>query len=257
MPKKWSAEQRQILSERLKETRTWNIRPGWNKGIPRTEEQKKHHSEVMKGRPSTFKGQHHTAEANEKNRLAHLGRVPWNKGLKGAQIAWNKGQPWPEEARRRMSEGSKGCYHTEETARRIAATMKVIRNQPEVKCQLRRQILERIERQLDEGGQVFPFYNRRACDWFRRFDETNQTQGQYATNGGEYQIAELGYFLDYINHEKRLIIEWDEEYHYRNGQLREKDVRRQKEIEEQFPEYTFIRIRESEEIPAAALLLSG
>jgi hypothetical protein len=212
------------------------------------------------------KGSRATEHQREKNRLAHIGQipwnkgtkgimVPWNKGLNGVQAAWNKGRPWSEESKRRMSESSKGCYHTIETARRIAARMKIIQNQPDVQRRLRRQALERIERQYGEGAQIFPFYNSRACDWFRQFDEANQTQGQYATNGGECLIEDRGYFLDYINHEKRLIIEWDEEYHYKGGRLRERDVLRQKEIEKCFPGYVFIRIREAQEIPDAKGLL--
>jgi 5-methylcytosine-specific restriction endonuclease McrA len=37
--------------------------------------------EIMRGRPSRMKGKHHTEEAKEKNRVAHLGNVAWNKGL--------------------------------------------------------------------------------------------------------------------------------------------------------------------------------
>lgn len=128
---------------------------------------------------------------------------------------------------------------------------------PDCLRKLRLLLLERVQQNRAAGAQIFPFYNSRACDWFRQFDETNQTQGQYATNGGEYLIVGLGYFLDYINHEKRLIIEWDEEYHYKQGKLRDKDVRREREIKAAFPGYVFIRIRESNGTPDAAQLLSG
>ena len=49
---------------------------------------------------------------------------------------------------------------------------------------------------------------------------------------------------DYINFEKELLIEWDEEYHYKNNLLKEKDILRQKQIQEIFPSFKFCRIRE-------------
>lgn len=87
----------------------------WNKGVPMTEEQKKRLSEIMKGRPSPQKGKKlseetrlkisisrkgvkrkpHSEETKRKigaaNRISLKGNVPWNKGLKGVQVAWNKG----------------------------------------------------------------------------------------------------------------------------------------------------------------------
>ena len=35
-------------------------------------------------------------ETKEKMRQKAMGRIPWNKGLKGTQIAWNKGMKFPE-----------------------------------------------------------------------------------------------------------------------------------------------------------------
>ena len=71
------------------------------------------------------KGSKHTKEARERislvqigkklsketkrnMSLAHVGQIPWNKGLKGVQIAWNKGIPFSEETRKRMSLSAKG-----------------------------------------------------------------------------------------------------------------------------------------------------
>ena len=255
--RKWTDEQRKAHSDRLKKSGKWNIKPGANRGGHVSEEQKRKQSEAMKGKPSPMKGKHHTEEAKEKNRQAHLGKMPWNKGKTGAQIPWNKGKKAPEESRRKMSESSKGCFHTEATAKKISMTMKIVRNDPTAKRQARKQALERISKSLETGVQIFPFYNKRACDYFRQFDEINQTRGRYATNGGEYFVKTLGYFLDYINHEKKLIIEWDEEQHYRGGKLKQHDVIRQREIEKQFRGYTFIRIREAVYIPAATELLTG
>jgi len=39
-------------------------------------------SESRKGKTSWMKGKHHTEESIEKNRLAHIGQIPWNKGKK-------------------------------------------------------------------------------------------------------------------------------------------------------------------------------
>lgn len=36
-----------------------------------------------KGMISIMKGKHHTKKSKEKNRIAHLGKIPWNKGKKG------------------------------------------------------------------------------------------------------------------------------------------------------------------------------
>ena len=216
-------------------------------------------------RREMVKGSHHTKEARRKNSEAHEGKgigntygfikgqIPWNKGKKGSQQAWNKGREWSEESKQRMSKASEGCYHTEETRKRISKSMKILKNRPEEKRKTREFILDRISKSMQNGEQIAPFYNEKACEWFKEFDEINKTKGQYATDGGE--LCVLGYWLDYINHEKKLIIEWDEEYHYVNGKLRKKDVIRQKEIEQHFPGYTLIRIREAKEIPQASQLL--
>jgi len=53
-------------------------------------------------------GYKHTEEAKLKNRLAHMGRTPWNKGLKGVMIAWNKGLPMSEEQRIKLRNAKLG-----------------------------------------------------------------------------------------------------------------------------------------------------
>lgn len=62
----------------------------WNKGLKTPEEVRKKQSKShiglkypnRKSTQSPMKDKHHSDESKEKNRLAHLGRTPWNKGLK-------------------------------------------------------------------------------------------------------------------------------------------------------------------------------
>lgn len=96
-------------------------------------------------------------------------------------------------------------------------------------------------------GILFPNYNLKACKWFKLYDKTYNTLGKYAVyGGGEYCIKELGYWVDYINFDKKIIIEWDEPHHYDAfGNIRSIDVKRQKRIQELFHDFKFIRINEA------------
>jgi len=76
--------------------------------------------------------------------------------------------------------------------------------------------------------------------------EQTGTHIQHAENGGEYHIKELGYWVDGYDKENNIIYEYDEKHHFNyDGTLRYKDIQRQKEIEEHFPECKFIRIKAS------------
>lgn len=104
---------------------------GWNKGISMPIEQRMRQSQACKGRPSPFKGKHHTEEAKKKNSQSHLGRpvseehrAKLKKSCKGINAgiknpmygttAWNKGmhpRDWLknisyDEMLKRVSEGS-------------------------------------------------------------------------------------------------------------------------------------------------------
>ena len=57
----------------------------WNKGIPRTQEQKSHQSSVMKGKKSRLNSTH-TNETKEKISIANKGKVPHNKGKQTTEI---------------------------------------------------------------------------------------------------------------------------------------------------------------------------
>ena len=104
-------------------------------------------------------------------------------------------------------------------------------------------------------GQITPNYNYRACIFFENLNKAIGWQGMHAENGDEFYIPELGYWVDYYEPNLNLVIEWDEKCHYNSdGLLREKDVRREKEITE-FLHCAFIRIKE-EDLASQSSLLS-
>ena len=93
------------------------------------------------------------------------------------------------------------------------------------------------------NGQVCPNYNPKACKRMDEYGDKNGYNFQHAENGGEYHIKELGYYVDGYDKEKNVVIEVDEFHHFdKDGNLREKDVQRQKEIID-FLGCEFIRLK--------------
>lgn len=163
----------------------------------------------------------------------------------------NKGRESSEETKKKLSEALKGNTYrigrkcSEKTKRKLSKATKGRKKSLEWRRKMRIIHINKIQANY---GIVFPNYNKRACEYFKKFDEDHNTLGQYALyGGGEYHIKYLGYWLDYINHDLKLIIEWDEKRHYNsNGDLKERDVIKQKEVEGYFLDYTFTRIKETE-----------
>ena len=205
------------------------------------------HSEETKNKLSEiFMGHSVSQDAREKMSESH-------KGIQSGKKNPMYGKKHSIESRRRISLsaiGKKRGPHSEETKRKISEHhigKQYALGHKQSEETLKNMRLSAIKRIKKQKGQICPNYNLKSQDYFRDFDLRNKTIGVFAENGGEYHIEELGYWLDYINHDLKLIIEWDEESHYDNlNNLKEKDLKRQKEIEIYYPEYTFLRIREKE-----------
>jgi len=102
--------------------------------------------------------------------------------------------------------------------------------------------IERIKNIKCNGKDLSPIFNVNACKIIDEYGKQNGYNFQHAMNGGEYYIKELGYWVDGYDKEKNIILEVDEKHHFDlNGNLKEKDIRRQKEIEE-YLKCKFIRL---------------
>lgn len=187
-----------------------------------------------------------------------VGRKAWNKGLTRETaptlaVPWNKGLT--KETSLKVAAYGKaggkarlGCMNG---CKNILAYSKGPRTAIH-RRHIRLAILRRIQEQLSEGGQLVPSYNSQACRYFETINkwavERGYPPGQHATNGGEFYVKELGYFLDYFNPGLKLIMEWDEPSHYdKSGNLRVKDIQRQREIQGLYLDFRFVRIKQIKE----------
>ena len=103
--------------------------------------------------------------------------------------------------------------------------------------------IEEISKRKFDGLQIIPNFNRNACEMFEEISLKEGIHIQHAMNGGEYHIKELGYWVDGYDKENNVVYEFDEKHHFKNGKLKEKDIIRQKEIEN-YLKCKFIRIKE-------------
>lgn len=106
-------EVRRKMSKAKQSIIPWNkgthgVVKAWNKGVPMSEEQKKHQSKIMSGRTLT-------EEHKRKISLSGKGRRAWNLGIP----AWNKGVPMSIEQRRKMK-----WVVSEETKKKISLSTK-------------------------------------------------------------------------------------------------------------------------------------
>lgn len=98
--------------------------------------------------------------------------------------------------------------------------------------------IKRIERNLNH--QISTNFNPNACKIIDEYGQKHGYNFQHAMNGGEFYIKELGYWVDGYDKDKNIVIEIDEKKHFKNGNLRKKDLIRQNEIEK-FLKCKFIR----------------
>jgi very-short-patch-repair endonuclease len=158
---------------------------------------------------------------------------------------WNKGLSIDDERVKKYVE--KRNKNLKEIGNRISKTKKKKYASGEIKSywkgknrgedfreKMRKSTLERIKRQ---GTHIS--YNENSIPFFKEINNNFNLQALYGKN--EYMCK--GYSLDFYSKKHNLVIEWDEEGHYKNDELLEKDKKRQKIIEKHL-NCRFLRIRE-------------
>jgi hypothetical protein len=79
-----------------------------------------------------------------------------------------------------------------------------------------------------ERGYTFNNHNPVACEYFDRLSKERGWNLTHARNGGEHVV--LGYFLDAYDAKRNIVVEYDEDYHFVGGKLRQEDIDRMNKI---------------------------
>jgi len=75
-------------------------------------------------------------ESKKKMSASAIGKPSWNKGKKGLQVAWNKGQPMSDEQKKKISIAKIGKTVSEETKRKMSIAHTGITHSEETKKKL-------------------------------------------------------------------------------------------------------------------------
>lgn len=171
-----------------------------NKGKDRfSKSYKKYLSKKMKGIGNPFYGKLHTDETKQK-----------------------LSKPKTKEHRKKLSRSLKGKY----LGRRYEVT-------PETRKKMRLSAINRLKKVYGENF-FMPNVNKKETDFFHNLEKQYGWDGIYFGKDGNTQqhyINSLGYWVDFYDEKRNIVVEYDETNHYDcNWNLRNKDLIRQNEI---------------------------
>jgi len=166
------------------------------------------------------------------------------------------GKHHSEESKKKMSINTKQAMNTEE----MKEKMERIQNSKEYKEKVSKALTgkirsetskqryrEMVVRRVQKYGILSRNFNPKACLIIDDYGKQNGYNFQHALNGGEFHVKGLGYLVDGYDKDKNTVIEIDEKQHFDfSGNLKEKDIRRQKEITNHL-KCEFIRLLFNEE----------
>jgi len=153
----------------------------------------------MTGNGNHFYGKTHT---NEIKKILSKPKTPDHKRKLALSL---KGKPSP----------LKGKHHTDETKRKMRISA-----------------IKRIKENGFIGREMYPSVNPKEKDYFLKLEEKNDWNGIFfGKNKKQFLVENLGYFVDYYEPDKNIVVEYDETRHYgKDWTLKEKDIKRQEEI---------------------------
>jgi hypothetical protein len=138
----------------------------------------------------------------------------------------NRGKTRSDASKLKMSIARRKRKTKDSTRIKMSESQKNISD--EVRRNKRLAAIRRIQNSIENGGQMFPNYNKSAIPIIEeKARELGITDLQHAENGGEFYIEELGYWVDGYSKEKNIVIEYYEPHHNRLG---ERDKIREREI---------------------------
>jgi len=142
---------------------------------------------------------------------------------------WIKGKHHTEEAIKKMKVFASGKWIGEKNPN--YGNHKPLSDEHRRKVRLSH--IRRIEIIRNGGYQLKPNFNPNACKVIDEYGKQNGYNFQHAMNGGEFYIKALGYWVDGYDKDKNVVIDYYEKNHHhynRDGDMKEKDIRRINEI---------------------------
>jgi len=133
-------------------------------------------------------------------------------------------KPKTEEHRKKMSLSLKG---------RISPNKGVTPSE-ETRRRMRVSAIKRIKRDRYDIREMCPSVNKKETDFFLKLDSKKNWDGIFygkCDRKSQHHIEHLGYFVDYYEPIKNIVVEYDETDHYNvDWKLKDKDVFRQNAI---------------------------
>lgn len=201
----------------------------WNKGRKRPDSSKRL-SENHPMRDSTL-----SKKIWETRRIN--GYITWNKGL--SKTSDNRVKSYSEKRNKNLDIISKKISETKKKKYKSGEIVPYWKNKNRKidESFIEKMRISSLNRILKQGKNIS--FNPKSIKFFEKLNNEYKLKGLFGIN--EFKC--IGYSLDFYSKKYNIVIEWDEEFHYKNDLLRNKDIIRQEKIIN-YLNCKFIRIRE-------------